>query len=128
MVLANARLTIKPKNQYFVSFLCNFQKSENERKQIPRMVPQAAGHRCEVGLGPMGSYRALPIGPYKALYRTLYRALFGCPIFPLWAASQSSRCHIKDDNFLTPPFFMSSRRAPLMFFSTKSVLGPLDLF
>ena len=35
---------------------------------------------------------------------------------------------MKDENFLTPAFFVSARLPPLLFWSKKSVLGPLGLF
>ena len=35
---------------------------------FPRRAPQTAGHRLDFGLGPIGLYRALPIGPYIGPY------------------------------------------------------------
>ena len=51
---------------------------KTERRNFPRRAPQTAGHRWDFGIG--------SIGPYEALYRALFWVLFGCPIFPLWAA------------------------------------------
>jgi hypothetical protein len=40
----------------------------------------------------------------------------------------TTRVHTKDEDFLTTPFFMSSRRAHLLFFAQHIGFGPVDLF